>query len=353
MALYLYDLFASLTYPSGHIASYSRNSLGQINSITFNGTPIITARSYRADGLLSSQTYGNTLVDSRSYDQQGRMQSWSTGTLDSRNYTYDAAGNITGINTRSYGYDALDRLNSEPQQAFTYDGNSNRLSDSAGAYQYTANSNRMTASPAGTVTLDAAGHTTAIGNRAFTYNQAGKLTAVSDNGTQLAQYGYRFDGQRTHKTRNGATTYYHYNQSGNLIAEADATGTTLKEYVWDDAARPLAQIEAGQITYLHPDHLSTPRLGTDASGALVWQWDSNAFGDSAPVLQTRTVNLRFPGQYFDAETGLYQNWHRTYLPTMGRYAESDPIGLAGGGNAFAYVEGDPIGKVDSKGLELR
>ena len=97
-------------------------------------------------------------------------------------------------------------------------------------------------------------------------NAAGKLTAVSDNSIELAQYGYRFDGQRTHKTRNGTTTYFHYNHNGNLIAETDAVGTTLKEYVWDDDARPLAQIEAGRITYLHPDHLSTPRMGTDASG---------------------------------------------------------------------------------------
>ena len=114
---------------------------------------------------------------------------------------------------------------------------------------------------------------------------------------------------------------------------------------------------AATLYNVYSDQINTPRVITRQSDeAIVWRWDSaEAFGASAPdqnpnALGTFTVNQRFPGQLFDAESGLSQNWNREYNARTGRYIQSDPIGLRGGINTFAYVEGNPISRVDPYGL---
>jgi RHS repeat-associated protein len=105
------------------------------------------------------------------------------------------------------------------------------------------------------------------------------------------------------------------------------------------------------------DHIATPRVVTRGSDqAIVWRWDaSEPFGATAAdqnpsALGTFAFNQRFPGQVFDAETGNFQNWHRDYKANIGRYAQSDPIGLQGGINTFAYVGGNPVSGFDLLGL---
>ncbi len=103
------------------------------------------------------------------------------------------------------------------------------------------------------------------------------------------------------------------------------------------------------ITYLHTDHLATPRKATNEAGQVVWQWESEAFGNALPDSSGVEVNLRFPGQYYDQETGLYYNYFRYYDPSTGRYITSDPIGLYGGLNTYGYVGGNPINYFDPTG----
>jgi RHS repeat-associated protein len=77
--------------------------------------------------------------------------------------------------------------------------------------------------------------------------------------------------------------------------------------------------------YYHPDHLGTPQKMTDSTGTVAWSADYNPFGTATITVSTITNNLRFPGQYYDAETGLNQNWWRDYNAVIGKYTEFDPL----------------------------
>jgi RHS repeat-associated protein len=109
------------------------------------------------------------------------------------------------------------------------------------------------------------------------------------------------------------------------------------------------------VYYLHSDHLDTPRVAVDTSGRLRWRWIAEPFGNTAPEtnpsgLGAFTQNLRFPGQYADSESGLFYNGFRDYDPAIGRYTQSDPIGLHGGINTYSYAENQPIALTDPLGL---
>ncbi|WP_239375260.1 RHS repeat-associated core domain-containing protein [Snodgrassella gandavensis] len=95
--------------------------------------------------------------------------------------------------------------------------------------------------------------------------------------------------------------------------------------------------------YLISDHLGTPQLAINSAGEQSWKINSDAFGNSELYANNQiTMNLRFPGQYYDAKTGLSYNYFRDYDAKTGRYIQSDPIGLAGGVNTYGYVGGNPL-----------
>ena len=117
-------------------------------------------------------------------------------------------------------------------------------------------------------------------------------------------------------------------------------------------------VVAHGVYYIYADHLNTPRVITDNTNKVVWRWDSDPFGtdvanENPSGLGSFSYNLRFPGQYFDKETGLHYNYFRDYDPSTGRYVQSDPIGLKGGINPFAYVSASPLAFVDPFGLSKR
>ena len=101
---------------------------------------------------------------------------------------------------------------------------------------------------------------------------------------------------------------------------------------------------------IHNDHLATPQKLTDSTGTVVWAADYKPFGEATITTSTITNNLRFPGQYYDAETGLYYNYFRDYDPTMGRYIEADPIGISFGENhIYHYALNNALLYFDDEG----
>lgn len=88
------------------------------------------------------------------------------------------------------------------------------------------------------------------------------------------------------------------------------------------AKRSMAQSSNESIYYYHTDHLGTPIRLTDANQSIAWDADYDPFGKATVTTASVTNNLRFPGQYYDTETGLHYNWHRYYWPDVGRYVQS-------------------------------
>jgi len=199
----------------------------------------------------------------------------------------------------------------------------------------------------------------------FSYSNANRLVLVQSGGVTLATYAVSALGQRVSKSVSGGTTLFIYDEQGHLIGEYDGTGALIQETIWleDLPVATLRPTGAGgsptpiNVYYVHADHLGSPRAVTRPSdNAIMWQWDNldpygvNAANENPASQGTFHYNLRFPGQYYDAETGTHYNYYRDYDPAAGRYEQSDPIGLAGGMNTFDYGAGDPVGTSDPMGL---
>ncbi len=380
---------------------------GRISGINYHSPQgrqtVIDDVAYALGHTPATWRYGNGLAYQQTYDRNGRLrtQQLTHGQqktpLWSQQYQYDQRNQIEQIDTLAsatefstrYRYDALARLVAEggedaayPTRAYRYDAVGNRLkqrftlkdqSVDLGADYAAENSH-----------LQRFGHTQLLvsdnGNtlmelhpqrdRRYVYNQTNQLVAVYSSQQLSATYAYNSLGQRVHKlaiTAQGLQhTVFHYTQDGRLLGEtlwSPEYGIQASRYYLWWQRHPVAMVEENgdqppTITYLHTDHLNTPRLATDANHTVVWQWQSDAFGVGLPDEDPdgdgtlTTLNLRFAGQYFDAESGLHYNVHRYYNPETGRYTQSDPIGLMGGVNTYAYAMANPVANTDPWGLFL-
>jgi RHS repeat-associated protein len=116
------------------------------------------------------------------------------------------------------------------------------------------------------------------------------------------------------------------------------------------STQPLGMITGGRSHFYQHDQLGSPNLVTSNTGQIKWQGAMDAFGKVQTTTSDINHPLRFPGQYFDQESGLHYNMFRDYDPEIGRYIQSDPIGLAGGVNTYGYVGGNPVNFYDPLGL---
>ena len=343
---YVYDSAGQLlsaALPSGKVIGYSWAN-GQISALTLNGDPLVSGIVYAPFGGPQGWVYANGETVVRSYDQDGRIASHALGAV-----SYDNASRITGISqsnlsvlngTKAYDYDMLNRLTSfndgTSSISYSYDANGNRSSQVTGG------------GAAGGSTPPPSNPITPIST--FTYDAAGRLSVA--NG---ATYQYNGLGQRVRKGAE-STTLFAYDEAGQISGEYDNGGTLIEETV-RLGNMPVAVLKTDGTYYVHADHLNTPRQIDNSDGHAVWAWDTFTFGGTLPSedpLNTGTAftyNLRHPGQYFDSETGLFQNGFRDYSPFTGRFAESDPIGLRGGSwSTYAYAQGSPLNYADPFGL---
>lgn len=414
---YTYDAAGNrirVTYPSGRMVNLTYTS-GRLRSIDVmadanaGAVPVASQIGYTPAGEISGWTW-HLESGQRPHgwvrDLQGRPVRYPLGVL-LRDLSYDAAGRITAYThsdaasgsaapafDQAFGYDELGRLTSAQTAtatwSYAYDGNGNRTASSHNGYGasfvISPASNRLLAVPGATYGHDAAGNVTSIvptfavsppTDRTMRYDLAGRM--VAHQGPYLrGDYVVDGFGLRVLKIVSSVVppggyyagpppppkvTVFAYDDEGRLLGEYDgATGGTLREYVWlGNTPVALLSANAGgvmELMHVHADHLDTPRVVVDRQGRVRWSWLAEPFGttpanENPSGLGALAFGLRFPGQYFDAESGLHYNWHRDYEPGTGRYVQSDPIGLQGGINTYSYASGQPTMHTDRSGLWSR
>jgi RHS repeat-associated protein len=345
--------------------------------------------------IIPNRTFG--------YDAIHRLTT-ASGPWGAGSYTYDANGNrlskIEGASSTNYAYTAgTNRLatatGSEPA-TYGYDANGNTTSDGAHTYQYSQRDRLATvdSGTTGTYSYDGDGRRVkkvASGvTTLYFYDPDGKLLeeyipatgagkdyvwlpgsyeplarvdfamSDADNGNVLrvtksspnVHLDWSLDGtsgpfvlKRSLSLTFSNPAYLGPGQTTKTFDDAVLNNTT--SYAYEAFRRTLTDT----LYFYHADHLGTPIAMTNTSGALVWRAEHSPFGGIyALTVGTTANNLRFPGQYYDGETGLAQNYFRGYKHNTGRYWEPDPLGLGEDINPYSYVSNDPVVGTDSLGF---
>jgi RHS repeat-associated protein len=373
-----------MTAPDGTLTTYAHDIDGRVSSITVktsgasSASNVATAITWLPFGPVGSYKLGNGQVVTRTYDANYRVTDIASPGF-TLHLAHDLMENVSAVGaaaganpaTETYQYDPLYRLGSVTEasgtvlESYTYDQTGDRLSKTAsglatGAYLYTTGTHQLKSIGNAPQASDANGNTTGsvigAGTYGLAYNGRNSLSLAQLNGSTVGTYSYNALGQRIGKVTTTAERYG-YNENGQLLAEYGATN---RDYLWMDDV-PVAVVDntingsvtTSTINYITADQLNTPRAVTNSAGAVIWQWayQGNSFGEQQPTSAAGYVlNLRYAGQYYDAETGMINNGFKDYCPACGRYIQSDPIGLAGGISTYAYVSSNPMSDTDPSGL---
>ena len=334
-------------------------------NITGDGSFIAT---YDARGRLRTIRIGTAATTTYTYNGLGQRIRKSGGPAGTVNYVYDEGGvllgeyNSNGVATREYVWlgdmplavlSTTETVRDNPAGTnVVYVGTWATATTPTGFYGSNYQTHPAQAASPDSVTWNLA---TATG----TYKVYARWPA---NSTHSAQAVYRI-------THAAGTTDVTVNQridgaEWNLLGTFSLTSANSKVslipsadgIVAADAVKAVNTSEAARIFYIHTDHLNAPRAVMNSANQLRWRWTSDPFGllppeDNPQGLGVFALNLRLPGQLYDIESNLHYNYFRDYNPQTGRYVQSDPIGLEGGINTYAYVGGNPVSRGDPKGLK--
>ncbi len=350
--------------PGGTRLYYSFDSAGQTTRVeashpSFSRRNVAYGIKYLPFGPLSRLTFGDNRARILDYDSDYELEQIVSGNAMRRSYNHDDNGNIIEIvdgiynQTRTFRYDVMDRLDHhngpDGSYYYLYDDNGNRRRNNSYYYDnhsYQPGTNRLTTKPGQDYSYNANGNVTRVDGGYPSYDNRNRVAAFWDNSWTTTHYDYNAFGERTRKTRGSFDQRFVYGDSAQLLHERGSQGTI--DYIYLNG-QPIAMVRNGSLYFVHTDHLGRPERVT--SGATtIWQANNTAFGGDT-AWGYFELNLRFPGQYFDSESGLYYNYFRYYDPATGRYILSDPIGLSGGLNRYSYANNKPTMYVDPFGLD--
>jgi RHS repeat-associated protein len=340
----------------------------RFNTVTQETTPQGTvAYTYDAAGRRATMTPSGGTQASYTYDDAGRLTQITQGT-NTVQFAYDDANRRTTLTlangiTVTYGYDNGNEVSAIAYRdsannllgdlSYTYDAAGRRtavggafartgLPDAVASAAYDAN-NRLTNWNGTALSHDANGNLLGFQGDSYAWNSRDQLAGIT--GTNTASFQYDAVGRRQAKTVAGTATQFLYDGL-NPIQELSGTTVTanvlaggLDEY--------LTRTEGASTQHYLTDALgSTIRL-TDNAGAKLVDYTYEPYGKSSADAGS-TNALQFTGRENDG-TGLNYYRARYQSPVLGRFISEDPIGLAGGANAYAYAEGNPISFTDPLG----
>ncbi|MGY0057660.1 putative T7SS-secreted protein [Streptomyces sp. LZ34] len=387
------------TTPTGAATTYTHDAAGNRTTLTASGHTV--AFDHDAAGREINRRIGDELSLSQIWDPAGRLTEQAVtgptvGTVQRRAYTYRADGYVTAIDDhrtgrRAFDLDAAGRVTTVQARGWTesyaYDeaGNQTQASwpathtaqESTGTRAYTgtritrAGNIRYEHDDAGRLILR---QKTRLSKKPdtwhYTWDAEDRLTSVTTPDGTVWRYLYDPFGRRTAKQRlaDDAETVVEqvdFTWDGSTLVEQTATTPDLPHPVtltWDhDGLHPIAQTERiteattqqeidQRFFAIVTDLVGTPTELIDESGAIAWHTRATLWGTTTWATSSTTyMPLRFPGQYYDQETGLHYNHYRYYDPATARYLTPDPLGLDAGPNPCRYVL-NPLIAADHLGL---